>query len=116
MRRPSSDLQILYSLTRFTRGEAWNHLWENLPVITLDHKTFYSPFFEPLLNSDGSPKRTKFGVEARINPYRKAHTDYCWVWSVTSWTERHYIQRPKKPKLPPKTRYDILDTDWLEDK
>lgn len=94
----------------WSKGEAWSHLQNNPPMLTLGEGPM-RPFAAPLYG-----KTTKDGKPMKENPYRKAHTDEHWAWIVKAWEPgKPRTKGPPKPKAPRKSRYDrIMDDDWDE--
>lgn len=100
------DIRIAYRKSACSKGEAWDHLWENAPCISFDGKP-HVPFFRP--------GKTKNGEDYLSNPYRKDHDDEFWAWTVKEWHPgTPKLRKPKPPKPVPKSRYELLlDDGWL---
>lgn len=106
---PLRGARIVYPKSSTSKGEAWAHLWANMPSIVSNGRN-YVPYFEPMGGT------FKDGTERRRNPYRKDHDDFAWAWVVTSWVPGTPKKRaPKAPKPEPRSRYELLTDDaWLD--
>ena len=105
---PHQGIEIRYAKHIWSNGDAWRHLYAGRLVIRFAGKEWL-PYFRPIGGSRGVH---------RVHPYRAAHTERDWVWTVTEWRQKTPKKRGKVKKKPPppepKDRYNlILDESWL---
>lgn len=85
---PEDPIEIRYYWDRGSRGAAWSHLMQNIPIIEVER--------------GGETEHFKPVTGEKFNPYRKAHGGDYWAWYVTRWE-----LKPPKEKDEPKANKEV---------